>query len=230
MTLIAKYRNSSLEDSWECQLCGEKKPKKHLYTNLCKVVNGVVKQRNSGLPLCHVCGVGLKKFDPNLSLDPIFEKLIETDKAYLAGIIDGEGCIGVVRKKTPHCFDIRLTIANTSVELLEWVQNRCGGLFYEAKHTYKKGDEHDPRRDISRWKPRRCVIFTNQRARSVLYSVGKYLVIKKAQCSLALDYFDLLVPSACVVPEEVRVKRIKIFEGMRFLNKRGITPPNDAPK
>jgi hypothetical protein len=51
----------------------------------------------------------------------------ETELAYLAGIIDGEGCFTLHREKNSHRFASQLQIGNTDLRLLEWVKTRFGG-------------------------------------------------------------------------------------------------------
>ena len=50
-------------------------------------------------------------------------KLSKAEAAYLAGIIDGEGCISL-RKRNNKIFPI-VSIGNTSVELMDWLQTIC---------------------------------------------------------------------------------------------------------
>ena len=58
----------------------------------------------------------------------------EREKAYLAGLVDGEGSIVIYRDKRYETFGIKLEIANTDFELLEWVKTRFGGGIVRAPH------------------------------------------------------------------------------------------------
>lgn len=49
--------------------------------------------------------------------------------AYLAGIIDGEGCINIHRRRDEN-FSYQLSITSIDVVLLEWVQGLVGGYIY----------------------------------------------------------------------------------------------------
>lgn len=46
-----------------------------------------------------------------------------TEAAYIAGIVDGEGCLRLASQA-------RLDIANTSPELINWLQSKVGGKVY----------------------------------------------------------------------------------------------------
>lgn len=62
----------------------------------------------------------------------------KTELAYLAGIIDGEGCFTIeicpptsYRKGT--LFTCRLTITNTDERLLKWLSEKVGGKIFKRK-------------------------------------------------------------------------------------------------
>lgn len=91
--------------------------------------------------------------------------------AYLAGIIDGEGCIRLAKcySKNAGRLHIRITVANRSLKLVKWLKKKTGwkynihansGAFY--------------------WR------VTSEGARKILKLILPYLVIKKAQAKLAL--------------------------------------------
>ena len=65
----------------------------------------------------------------------------KVQKSYIAGIVDGEGCISA---HNVHCFDKRtnrkldnvvliLYITNTNKDLIDWIYNFYGGYIYK-KH------------------------------------------------------------------------------------------------
>jgi len=147
--------------------------------------------------------------------------LPETDKAYIAGLIDGEGCISIAPKHKPGYYDVRLTISNTSKSLIEWAVTRIGGLFYADHWDYSRSNEPSSNRHPETWKLRSSLIFTSQKARAILHAVLPYLVIKRPQAELALSYFDLVRPSGYHIPEDLKLKRIAMCEQMHVLNKKG---------
>jgi hypothetical protein len=60
--------------------------------------------------------------------------------AYLAGIIDGEGCItiGAGKKETCINYNALLLVQNTSKELIDWLQKHFGGHVYLSKKETAK--------------------------------------------------------------------------------------------
>jgi hypothetical protein len=100
--------------------------------------------------------------------------LNETEKAYLAGIIDGEGCVGLgVRLKkyiTPT-----LQITNTDERLMLWLVEHCGGK------VYPRLAEGRPTR-----KPSWLWSVAGQKARTVIETAQPYLVLKAAQAEIVL--------------------------------------------
>ena len=50
--------------------------------------------------------------------------ITETDKAYLAGIIDGEGCINVTEDK--QSTGIRVEVGSTDPRVIDWIYRKTG--------------------------------------------------------------------------------------------------------
>lgn len=89
--------------------------------------------------------------------------------AYLAGIIDGEGCIGFTRIRGQLV--PRVTVTNTDRTLIEDLKHHFGGHISYRK-PYKPG-----------WKPSMHWILQNSKSVQLLDKVYKYLRIKKNQAT-----------------------------------------------
>ena len=48
------------------------------------------------------------------------------EKAYIAGIIDGEGTITLVRKHQNENYSPEVSVANTNIGLLNWIKEKVG--------------------------------------------------------------------------------------------------------
>lgn len=98
----------------------------------------------------------------------------ETDRAYLAGILDGEGCIRLANRGkyvTPS-----VQVANTKYELMLWLQERYGGSIYQLK------DSRDSNRKQSwSWN------IAGQKALTVIRDARPYLVLKTEQADIVLE-------------------------------------------
>ena len=100
----------------------------------------------------------------------------EVDKSYLAGIIDGEGCISVSKnpRNGRNYYRLILDITTTSNELNQWLEDKFGGI---VRTTYARNKN---RTDMQGW-----TVSGNQ-CQDILRLTLPYLIIKKHQAELAL--------------------------------------------
>ena len=108
--------------------------------------------------------------------------LTDTQTAYLAGIIDGEGHIGLGRDGTR--FKLRLSVKSTCKELADWIVGTTS-LGKVREFIDKRRTSAGTRQVIYEWR-----VFTNQ-ARSVLESILIHLIVKREQAKLAIEYQSL---------------------------------------
>lgn len=137
--------------------------------------------------------------------------LSEIERAYLAGIIDGEGTIGIYRGATSSDYLLRLIVTNTFFPMLEWIHARIGGSLVPS------GAETDRHKQV--WQ----VVLFQARAGSVIQSCQPHLIVKSAQADLAMRFMADFVsfrgrgrPSE----EQVAVRRW-YYEQSLTLNERG---------
>ncbi len=106
-------------------------------------------------------------------------QLSDTEAAYAAGILDGEGSIQLTPNRRSRFPSPAVSIASTDRELLEWFQSRVGGSIVH-KRAYK------PLHSVSfEWK------LTDRRALRFLELVRPFLVIRRkiARCDLLLSRY-----------------------------------------
>lgn len=148
------------------------------------------------------------------------EQTIQERLAYMAGIIDGEGCICMTKgyasqTASGYSYKIRLTVCNTSIVLLDWLVENFGGNYTAKKLA--EGMELTHAQSYN-WNLH-C-----EQAGKLLNMVTPYLVIKKQQAQLALAYRKIQqldfrgCPGRCVVPKQLREE---IFLMSKLLNRRG---------
>jgi len=110
----------------------------------------------------------------------------ESDLAYMAGIVDGEGCfwLGKIPKKagdgyvTEH-FRGLLKIDNTDYKLMEWLDNIFSGTASAvSRYTSSKKFE----REVFTW------IATGDRLLDICEQILPYLVIKKEHCENMIKF------------------------------------------
>jgi len=103
------------------------------------------------------------------------KSLTTTQAAYLAGVIDGEGSIFLYERSGASA--MRITVANTNRDLLEWCLLTAGVGSIVVKASSNPKHEHS-----GMW------LCNSQAAASVLEQVVKYLTIKKEQARMAIDF------------------------------------------
>lgn len=101
-----------------------------------------------------------------------------TDLAYLAGLIDGEGCIQLLKRKD-GCIATGLTILMTRPEPLYWAEENFGGRVY-----LRQPQGYRNRREIYQW-----MIGKTDACCDLLQKLLPYLKVKgsEARVLLVLD-------------------------------------------
>lgn len=132
-----------------------------------------------------------------------------SDKAkfsYLAGIIDGEGCltIGAGNKGNVINYNSVVMVTSTSEKLVKWLQHNFGGNYYQSG------------RDVPNCKPAFIWRFLRKAdIEKLLLAILPYLIIKREQAILLLEFVRLprLLQDSAL--------RTSMYQKMKVLNKRG---------
>ena len=135
--------------------------------------------------------------------------------SYLAGMFDGEGTFSIYHHKgqssTGKPYDstaIRIEVTNTNVALMEWFVSHFGGQYYHHRRANLK------HKIAYGWRPK-----GRANSEQLLLGILPYLVIKKEQAKIALEYIRL--PHNNGFDETLAAKRKELLEKMQTLNKRG---------
>lgn len=101
---------------------------------------------------------------------------MDTGIIYLAGIVDGEGCINIVKyhKENRYRYRLQLRVINTNRELVDWIKERWGGWITSRN----RGSQ----RTVYEW------IVTDQAAEDMLAEMNGWLIVKRDQANIALDF------------------------------------------
>ncbi len=103
----------------------------------------------------------------------------EVELAYLAGIVDGEGCIYFARsKKGQASISLGVKVSMTTFLIINMLHDRLGGS------VVNKSDCKEATLPQKAWSA------TGEQAYLVLKAIGPYLVGKKEQCQLGIEYFE----------------------------------------
>ena len=139
--------------------------------------------------------------------------------AYVAGIIDGEGCFGMYYSKRLDRHMLTVDIYNSCLELLQWLSENFPGDHREIKAPSKKIHIN--------WKPQHIWRSNNNQTLEFLRQILPFLIVKKKQCELAIKFRETFLKRECPVTPKTREIRRLIYEEMKALNLRGIiiVPP-----
>lgn len=136
----------------------------------------------------------------------------ETETAYIAGIIDGEGCISLHKAKKSYTPRLTVTITNTTKGLVDWL---C-----------LKFDDNGPQVYLSKREGRKPVYsmsVTQQKAAICLRRVLGYMRVKDRQAQLGIRYWQWREslgrkPWCGPYTREQRGAYISMIQEMRELN------------
>ena len=118
--------------------------------------------------------------------------LEQTDAAYIAGIIDGEGTVTLSRRHLSENRHLVISISNTDRPLLEYVMNSVGVGKITGKKTYQSHHTASYTYSIS-----------NRQALALLKQILPYLKTYKAKRSVLIlrDYIRLTPRNGSYTPE-----------------------------
>jgi hypothetical protein len=111
------------------------------------------------------------------------KKYSETTAAYMAGILDGEGCLYIGnysgnRKNGDKHFQTNISISSTDECLVDWLYNTFGG--YRGQYTIKQMSKNG-RKQVYRWQ---C---SSDRMLHICEITLPYLVIKTRQAEILIE-------------------------------------------
>ncbi len=111
--------------------------------------------------------------------------LTKTEKAYIAGIIDGEGSIGIYKHRRPkstkgYTYENSLIVVNTNTILMNYLKEKLGGSIRERKKPKLN------------WKlSYSWQVYCNS-CYSILKQILPYLQIKKKRTELSIEFYEIL--------------------------------------
>jgi hypothetical protein len=151
----------------------------------------------------------------------------DTDWAYAAGFVDGEGCIAIVRSFSPardlYQYSVHVVVANSDRRVLDWMHGFWGGWVVAVS----------TRTGLARpsWTWRTP---TGASAKPFLTGIRPWLRLKGPQCENAVAMIELLAPGRRLgrgrrLPPEIRTKQEERYWTQRELNHRGIAAFEAVP-
>lgn len=144
------------------------------------------------------------------------------DLAYLAGIVDGEGCFHACKLKNKPGDGYKnghyrcvLKVSNTNIDLFNWLQETFKGTCCAA---FKETRDHLFKRDIYEW------TVTGHRLLDISRQILPYLIIKKRHCELIIKFresFPLnLGRGTRELTKDIQILRQECIDEIKKLNAR----------
>lgn len=153
--------------------------------------------------------------------------------AYLAGIMDGEGTLTIMRKRynpaqfardiargkrnvipkteSIYSYYVGITVKNTDFRLIRWLQARFGGSYCPDKSRK------------ANWKiSYRWQLFGQENQERFLLGILPYIILKEEQANILLEFIRMRGS-----PDVKR--RQGMYERMMVLNRRGVSPETNTP-
>lgn len=119
--------------------------------------------------------------------------------AYAAGMVDGEGHIGInvcrQRGEGNMRHILRVTVTNTHRPLLDWLKERFGGTVIED-HKKVVG----PKLRVWTWHSRSLAAYEFLRA------IRPYVIVKREQVRLAIEFREKCITGARLGPQDVAIR------------------------
>lgn len=145
------------------------------------------------------------------------KKLTDIEKSYLAGVIDGEGTITLVKANHLGMKDgVQLRpsvfITGTNYNFIEYTKNLMGGYLYVG---ISKEENHRDKVVVKLDKSQEILLFLEQ--------IHKFLFLKRKQAELIIEFINInpKFRNGKSEPASYLLRQFEIYEEIRFLNSRG---------
>lgn len=126
-------------------------------------------------------------------------QLNQTDAAYIAGLIDGEGSISLTRRHKNENRQLEISISNNDMNLLNYVLAAVGTGRIVKKKTYS--EKHSPGASY---------LISNRQALDLLQQITPYLLTYKVKrANLLLNNYLRLTPRNGKYSESLKIERKK---------------------
>lgn len=150
--------------------------------------------------------------------------------SYLAGFIDGEGYIGIIKderrinRRRIDSYTAVIKVANTDENIIRWLKDSFGGTIYKRMMKEKQNDAY-------------CWTLEGKKLLPFLEKVSPYLKIKKRQSEVIKFFRKTYSPNSYeyiqreaknggkfiskTLKKEVLSKREELYKQLKAINKKG---------
>ena len=98
---------------------------------------------------------------------------------YLAGLIDGEGCISAYHEKSGYV-RIRIAVVNTDRKMIQWIDDNFGG---KGRYMHQRRFRQVKWKDCYQW-----IWNVSRKDKEIIESLIPILITKRKEMEIALEY------------------------------------------
>ena len=143
-------------------------------------------------------------------MTPLKERLTESESAYLAGLFDGEGCVGYYKRqgnRNKYSYVSVVMIAQSDLRLMLWLESKIGFGTVTSRAGKKHFEYH--------WSTNK-----RQHVKEFLEVIQPYLILKKDQVDTLLMHIEQEGVEPLrrgMVTPDVLLKRENVYQRLRQL-------------
>lgn len=142
----------------------------------------------------------------------IIEKVSKITPEWLAGFFDGEGCINA--RFTSGVPSLRVTLTQKEPSIILAISLKySGGLIHPLKHKLKD----DKSQTITY-----CLTYNGNNSVNILKAIEPFVIVKKAQIVLALEFSKFITYSGGKLTQEERERKFQIMREITYINRRNM--------
>lgn len=129
------------------------------------------------------------------------------ERAYIAGIIDGEGTVTLSRAHANELPAPKVSVANNNLHLLKWIKGKVGSgvVIKRAKREPQHGIQY-------------VLDISDNAALKLLAALKEFLIIKKPHAVLLVSRYKAVTPRNGRYTRELLTKKMKLVSEIRKLN------------
>jgi len=133
------------------------------------------------------------------------------EKAYIAGIIDGEGTVTLSRAHANETPAPKVSVANNNLQLLQWIKSKVGSgiIIRRSKRKVQHGTQY-------------VLDIYNDAALDLLNEVREYLIVKRPHAGLLVDRYKAVTSRNGRYTARLLAEKMELVLKIRRLNSRSM--------
>jgi len=138
------------------------------------------------------------------------DKIKKEELAYIAGVIDSDGCISLILDHKTGWIRPRVAINQVQPEAIDFIVNLFGGNLYVSKQP-----EESVWKDRYEWR-----LYSLKQVKPFLIAIMPFLQIKMRQAKFVIDFCSLRL-NKLGMKKHYDIEEIAIFDNVKILNQTG---------